>query len=532
VSILPYYDIIEAFGTLTTGSLADYLLLPGYQVKNSARSTVQLVDGPSNSFRRKSLSKSLHFSLTSKCLFFVVCYGLGISVMWLMSTNDLQTAESKFTFMERAYLLDNMILEVRRYEKNYLLYNTPEALEEHQQYLSKAWVTIDFVHSQLKDLRAIPLLNELEQLMRNYKENFQKLETSGDRGSAAYQQLIETTRDLGKQMTEKSAQLLEFERFQLNLIFRELKNRMNLLSVVAIILGITLPFLTFFKVFKPLNIIKKTTGAIAQGRFKRVEVLNTRDEMQQVMEAFNTMVHELERRQDQLVQSQKLSSIGTLTAGVAHQLNNPLNNISTSCQIALDDFQSNDQELIHKMLKNIDQETLRARDVVKGLLEFSRSEKFKLRPASLAVNVNRAVQLVKSQISGDIQITIDIPDDLVVPMDVQRMQEVFLNLIINAAQAIEQQGSIIISSTIHPKEEVVIISVRDTGPGIPEEIQGQLFDPFYTTKEEGKGTGLGLSVVYGIIQKHNGEISVSSQPGKGATFYIRLPLSRPDSSAS
>ncbi|WP_136809848.1 sensor histidine kinase [Desulfosediminicola flagellatus] len=471
------------------------------------------------------MSKSSHFSLSFKILFFVVCYVLGISVMWFMSNDDMHTAGKKFTIMERAYLLDNIILEVRRYEKNYLLYDTPEALKEHREYIAKAEQTADYIHAQIKNLKATPLLNELELLIKSYKENFSGLEKSRVEGSSEYDQLLHITRDLGKQMTEKSAQLLEFERVQLHVIFQELKTRMSLLSAVAIILGIIMPFVTFFKIFRPLNIIKKTTGAIAQGHFKRVEVLNTRDEMQQVMEAFNTMVQELELRQDQLVQSQKLSSIGTLTAGVAHQLNNPLNNISTSCQIALAEIDAGDKDLFLKMLNNIDQETLRARDVVKGLLEFSRSEKFSIRTASLLDIVNRAVRLARSEVAADIQVKIDVPDSLMVPMDVQRMQEVFLNLILNAAQAIEQKGVITLSSEIDEKEDAVIIIVHDTGPGIPKEIQGQLFDPFYTTKEEGKGTGLGLSVVYGIIQKHHGEISVSSEPGQGASFYLRLPLS-------
>jgi signal transduction histidine kinase len=450
---------------------------------------------------------------------------MGIVVMWNMSSDDLHTAEKKFTFMERAYLLDNIILEVRRYEKNYLLYDTPEALKAHHQYLTRAEVTIDIVYDQLTNLKATPLLKELEQLLYSYKDNFSKLENDRVNDVVKHKQLVDTTRDLGKQMTEKSAQLLEFERVQLHYIFKELKDRMNLWSAVAINLGIIMPFLTFFQIFKPLNVIKKATRSISQGKFKRVEVLNTRDEMQQVMEAFNTMVYELELRQDQLVQSKKLSSIGTLTAGVAHQLNNPLNNISTSCQIALDDLDTNNRELLHKMLQNIDQETLRARDVVKGLLEFSRSEKFRIRAASLSDTVNRAVRLVRSEVAADIQVKVNIPDDLVVPMDMQRMQEVFLNLIINAAQAIEQQGTITISSEVNTEDKVVTITVHDTGAGIPEEIQGQLFDPFYTTKEEGKGTGLGLSVVYGIIQKHNGEITVKSEPGQGASFYLRLPLS-------
>ena len=175
-------------------------------------------------------------------------------------------------------------------------------------------------------------------------------------------------------------------------------------------LGILLPFLMILKIFEPLSIIKKATEDIALGRFNRIEVINTKDEMQQVMEAFNTMVRELERRQDQLVQSKKLSSIGTLTAGVAHQLNNPLNNISTSCQIAIDELASGDTELLSRMLKNIDQETMRARDVVKGLLEFSRVQEFSLRPSQLSYVVKRSVQLVQSQVPADIEMVMEIPE--------------------------------------------------------------------------------------------------------------------------
>jgi signal transduction histidine kinase len=246
--------------------------------------------------------------------------------------------------------------------------------------------------------------------------------------------------------------------------------------------------------------------------------------MQQVIEAFNTMVRELERRQDQLVQSKKLAAIGTLTAGVAHQLNNPLNNISTSCQIAIDELQDGDIDMLKRMLRNIDQETLRARDVVKGLLEFSREQEFSLRPTQLAETVRRAVRLVQSQVPADIAMVVDVPEELILPMDSQRMQEVFLNIIINAVQSIGSKGTIAISAGKDEKTDEVVIEIRDSGAGIPKEMQGRLFDPFYTTKEEGQGTGLGLSVVYGIIQKHHGDISVRSAPGAGASFFIRLPL--------
>jgi signal transduction histidine kinase len=188
------------------------------------------------------------------------------------------------------------------------------------------------------------------------------------------------------------------------------------------------------------------------------------------------------------------------------------------------ELEAGDMEFINRMLKNIDQETLRARDVVKGLLEFSRVQEFSLRPTQLADVVKRAVRLVQSQVPADINIRVGIADDLVVPMDTQRMQEVFLNLIINAAQSIKGVGVITITAELIESTKEIVIEVHDTGEGIPEEIQGRLFDPFYTTKEEGQGTGLGLSVVYGIIQKHHGHITVKSSPGQGASFFIGLPL--------
>jgi signal transduction histidine kinase len=136
----------------------------------------------------------------------------------------------------------------------------------------------------------------------------------------------------------------------------------------------------------------------------------------------------------------------------------------------------------------------------------------------------KAVLLARSQVPPNIDISINIPDDLKLPLDVQRMQEVFINLIINAAQAIERQGRITLTAAKDSPAQEVVIEINDTGQGIPEKNQAKIFDPFFTTKEEGQGTGLGLSVVYGIIQQHRGNITVQSTPGRGTSFFIRLPI--------
>ena len=469
--------------------------------------------------------KAFQLNLRAKIILILGCYILGIMIIDFASYDDFNTTEKKIEILELAYSLNNTILEARRYEKNFLLYNENGAFQENKRYLAKAISTEEEILSKAGKLKLAPLLRELDELITAYGETSEQLAQKTPHTSGEHSQIIEQLREKGKQMTELTEEIVTFEREQIHASLLVLKKQLVAWSAFAVMLGILLPFLMILKIFEPLSIIKKATEDIALGRFNSIEVINTKDEMEQVMEAFNTMVRELERRQNQLVQSKKLSSIGTLTAGVAHQLNNPLNNISTSCQIAIDELASGNTELLVRMLKNIDQETLRARDVVKGLLEFSRVQEFSLRPSQLSDLAKRAVRLVQSQVPADIEILVEIPEHITLPLDTQRMQEVFLNLIINASQSIQGKGRIVLSASEDEATKEIVIEVHDTGPGIPEEIQGQIFDPFYTTKEEGQGTGLGLSVVYGIIQKHHGVITVQSQQGKGASFVIRLPLS-------
>jgi two-component system, NtrC family, sensor kinase len=465
-------------------------------------------------------------SLRAKLVIILGCYVVGILTMFMVSQRDLTAAKEKLEAIDLAYGLHGIILEVRRYEKNYLLYGTEEALRDNQLLLLMALEAIDKMSDQLSRLKIHPMLVRLKDLVQTYQHNVSLLSSTYDPYQGAVSSvLVDKLRTEGQEMAELSNDLVSFEHRQILSILDELVRQLILWTVVAVAVGVFLPLAVSLKIFKPLRIIKAATEQIATGRFQQIEVLDTRDEMQQVMVALNTMASELQHRQDQLVQSQKLSSIGTLTAGIAHQLNNPLNNIATSCQIAIDEFTSGDTDLLRRMLRNIDQETLRARDVVQGLLEFSRAREFTVRSESLAAVVSRSVQLVRSQVPAGITIAVDVPDDLVVSIDAQRIQEVFINMIFNSVQAIDGGGTIRIAAVLDREHSQVVIEVSDDGSGIPVDIQDRLFDPFYSTKEEGQGTGLGLSIAYGIIQKHDGVISVHSVPGQGATFSIRLPVS-------
>ncbi len=463
--------------------------------------------------------------MSYKILFILGCYIFGILAMFIVSQEDLNTAKEKLEALELAYTLNSITLEVRRYEKNFFLYGTEEALHENARQMTLALQTIEIISQRLARFKVHPMLIKLKNLTIAYQEGMEILaEKWKSNRDVVHGELANELRFQGQEMTELSKELVRFEHNQIRIILNELVSRLIVWSMVAIAVGVFIPLIVSFRIFKPLRIIKEATEDIALGRFSKIEVLDTRDEMQQVMEAFNTMVGELERRQDQLVQSQKLSSIGTLTAGIAHQLNNPLNNISTSCQIAVDDFDAGDPALIKKMLKNIEHETYRARDVVQGLLEFSRVKEFEIHPANLHHVVNRSVKLVKSHVTSAINISVDIPENLLVPMDIQKIQEVLIIMIINASQAIVGEGKISLSASIDKANDEAVIEITDTGSGIADEIKDRLFDPFYTTKEEGQGTGLGLSIAYGIIQKHRGKIVVESVAGSGASFFIHLPL--------
>jgi signal transduction histidine kinase len=461
-----------------------------------------------------------HLNIRQKVTVGLTACILAIGFIGGVSYHYLRQIEMKQRFVEIADDLSNTILEIRRYEKNYLLYGSAEDLRENSRYIKLALETLDKIAPEVKHLRIAPQLPQFQEEFLTYSRLMDELPKSAAFRSRVEEQL----RESGKKLVDLSLNLVRFERQRILEIINTLKTQ--LLSAMLVFLG----FMSFFvfivrgKIIRPLRVIEDTTMRIAQGNFRPLPVLDTRDETQRVVEGFNRMVAELEKRQDQLVQAKKMSSLGVLTAGIAHQLNNPLNNISTSCQIILEDLDQCDLEFFKKMLTNVEQEVYRARDIVKGLLEFSRVRDFALKPIPLEDVVSRSVRLIATQVPPGVDIVQEVPWDLVLKIDAQRMQEVFLNLLMNAVQAIkEPPGEIKIAARVNAGNSEAVITVEDTGVGIPKEEIDRVFDPFFTTKEVGAGTGLGLSIVYGIIEKHQGSIAVESQEGEGTRFVIRLP---------
>jgi len=236
------------------------------------------------------------------------------------------------------------------------------------------------------------------------------------------------------------------------------------------------------------------------------------------------MERELQETQLQLLQSEKMASLGKLAAGVAHEINNPLGGILIFSKMLLEELPPNDPRAGD--LERICDEATRCKEIVKGLLEFARQTSYKMEPADLNRALVQGVSLLENQaLFHNIRIVKDLDPHLPPIMaNTGQLNQVFMNIILNAAEAMAGQGTLTVRTQMGPEKITVIVEFTDTGCGIKEEYLTRIFDPFFTTKEVGKGTGLGLAMSYGIIEKHRGRIWVKSREGEGATFTIELPV--------
>ena len=292
-------------------------------------------------------------------------------------------------------------------------------------------------------------------------------------------------------------------------------------------------FLLFFytkKLLKPMdNIIAMSKKIIAGDLTARCSIHSSCD-MGILCKTINRMAEAIEQRekelqrvtQQQIFQSEKLASIGRLSAGIAHEINNPLTGVLTFAHL-LKQKENNTEEDVND-LDVIIRETTRVREIVKGLLDFARQTPFIKKYFNINDILHQILKLIKNQ--KDIRkIVIEENYSKIIPdcyCDKNQLQQVFLNIILNAGEAIPDTGTITITTSI--KQNHIVISIKDTGCGIKKENLNKIFDPFYTTKPVNKGTGLGLSISYGIIQQHGGNIECESEEGKGTIFNIFLPI--------
>ncbi len=242
---------------------------------------------------------------------------------------------------------------------------------------------------------------------------------------------------------------------------------------------------------------------------------------------------DLKEVQEQIVWTEKLASLGKLAATIAHEINNPLAGVLNYIrliikQLSRNNFSHEKLEDISRYLKIMESETARCGDIVKDLLAFARRTKITMESNNIEDIINKTLNLISHELEmKELQVRKNIAPNLPkVKCDFKQIQQVLLNLLYNASEAMPSGGTLTITANKADGAKALIeVAISDTGCGISEKDMENIFEPFFTTKEEGKGVGLGLSVVYGIIARHNGTISVESEPGKGSTFTIRLPCS-------
>lgn len=481
---------------------------------------------------------------------------VGLSIFTFL---ELRFLEKKIMFGEVISEFFDTTLEIRRFEKNFFLYGKQDDYRENARYVEKAQ---ELLEKNLEGLSAIAEQGQISSLgnyLRLYQDLMKEYASSAPEegrsmpGAGSAQRRIEKTilegkiRETGKHIITVAEEISKTERKSLQSILYKSQRMLILsiffLSLLAILIGQVLSRM----VVRPLKSLEGSMRQIAEGRFEKVSINSHDREIVSLTTAFNKMLKELELRQRHLVQSEKLASLGTLLSGVAHELNNPLSNISSSCQILMEELEEADREYKKELLSQIDEQTDRARNIVRSLLEFSREKEFKKETLPLKSLFEETLRFVKGQVPTKISVTLDIPEDIAIFADKQRIQQAFLNLVKNAIEAVADEGEVIIRAKKHRavdkteataeiynhmkyrgkctlEGDTVDIEIRDTGLGIPPEILHRVFDPFFTTKDVGKGSGLGLFIVHEIIEEHDGCIAVESERGKGTTFFISLPL--------
>jgi len=271
---------------------------------------------------------------------------------------------------------------------------------------------------------------------------------------------------------------------------------------------------------------------------------NSRKAMIHIMSDLNETTEEVKRRelelrekQEQLVQAGKLATLGELTTGVAHELNNPLNNIGLFVGNAIDLIElgmaDTNPERILQELHSAMQQVRKATEIITHLRTFGRAASVSRQPVVITAVIENALALMQEQFRlRQITVTMHFPEDqLVVMGNAIQLEQVFINLLTNARDALT--NAIYKSITIEclQRQDMIEVTIADSGPGIPAGYEQRIFDPFFTTKEVGTGTGLGLSITYGIIKEHQGTIIVENHPGQGAVFVVQLPIQSGESTA-
>jgi two-component system NtrC family sensor kinase len=463
--------------------------------------------------------------IEKKLIISTVINGAFIILIGLFAFQNLNSVLTKLRFVEIADDLNASFLEMRIQDKNYFLYRDRKALPAIQEKISEAERTLQDVRDDI--VRAIGKsdYDKLETLLHDYSSVVE----DARHGSPQDEGLEQRLRAAGKKLREYSSSITHLERKRVNIIIQDSK-RILIFSFWAILAtALLISHFISQKIVRSLREIERLAKSISEGNFSSIRGFQTKDELGSVITAINSMSEELAHREEQIIQSKKLASMGILTAGVAHEITNPLNNISMIAQTYEELYASLPETDRIGFMQKVDAETERIRKIVKNLLDFSKPKDANPRESDLNAVIQKTMTLVQNMIDvSNIGTTVKLDSGLPhVFIDEDQIQQVLVNLITNAVQAMSAGGRLFVASRPGKSRRSVEITVMDTGKGIAPEFLPHIFDPFFSTKGDG-GTGLGLSVSFGIIKNHHGEIRVESKAGVGTTFTVELPVFRAD----
>ncbi|MCP5406785.1 MAG: HAMP domain-containing histidine kinase [Chromatiaceae bacterium] len=482
-------------------------------------------------------------SLRGKITSAYITLAISTLTLGIIAFLGLLFLEQQVTEGEVVADLRNAVLEMRREEKNLLLYADSEALARADEQATLSLELLQVYGPLLQTILDEVNPSDLTQTITEYQKKIRHWNL----GSLHDQESIqESIRTLGQRIFISVESLSSRERRMLEQTVRK-SQWFLFISLFMIGLSIFIVGRQLKRVaVTPLKQLESHLMPIAKGEFNHLNPPSDDREFVAFTDAFNRMLNELKIRQKRLLQSEKLASLGILASGVAHELNNPLSNISSSCQLLMEELTEADPAQLYTWLRQIDSETERGRNIVRTLLDFGSQHTFQRSPLGLRELIKETQLIVGKtlqQYSSDL--IIDIPEKVVLKADKQRMQQLFINLIQNALHAGGQNVQVRIAARLcdpgpplfpdgaevagdlkfisEYEGQYLEILVVDNGPGIPDSQLSKVFDPFFTTGEPGHGVGLGLYIVQEIVSEHDGCLAIVSHPGSGTEVIILLP---------
>ena len=430
--------------------------------------------------------------------------------------------------------------KIRREEKNLFLYHDLQDLNQLKLQLEVARNALTAGKRAFAAIVGPVELGQIEQVLREYNEHLDKY---ADLPAAARNARQKEIRAAGHEFSRLAQDVNQRQREIMTETTQVAAQTLMIASATVIMIGLVSAMFMVRQVVRPLAQLENQLDQLVEGNVATLALPSNDKEIQSFVFHFNSMLEQLRDKQNQLRRHERAAALGVLVSGVAHELNNPLSNISTSVQLLLEDDGSTRKDLCKQWLSHIDGESERARRIVRRLLDTVRQPTQHMQLFSAAALVRAAVLLIHRHLPPDLYLHIEDIADGMLLVDRDRMQQMFINLIKNAAHAgakniwitgrettwkeskpVNSNNLAGDTTGISRSEHVMLMRVDDDGPGIPPEHLTKIFDPFFTTQARGEGTGLGLYLVEEIINEHRGCIAVENRPEGGARFSIWLPL--------